>query len=130
MSKVGRSGHVSTPPKRDRKGEHPKYYQSPVPVEQRRLRDRLGVFTRFTPEQVERIFQAKAAGISISELAREFQTTRDKIRTVYNCQAAPPLGERITRPPVGALRFTTIREEYDGTQWQVAYQKRWSNSSG
>lgn len=119
---------VKKPKVRDRTGERARYYQSPVSAEQRRLRDRLGVLTRFTPNEVERIFQAKATGVSISELAREFRTTRDKIRTVYNCKAAPEFVPK-AGPLVGALRFTTIREEFDGKCWQVAYRKQWSNSS-
>lgn len=92
------------------------------------MRSWIGVLTRFDTQQVTRIFEAKKAGITISELAREFDTTRDKIRTVYNCPAAPALGER--GPAKGAQRFTTIREEFDGERWTVAYRKQWSNSSG
>lgn len=112
---------------RDRTGESARYYQSPVPAEQQKMRSSIGVLTRFNPQQVARIFEAKEQGVTISELAREFDTTRDKIRTVYNCPAAPALGER--GPVKGALRFTTIREEFDGERWTVAYKKQWSNSS-
>jgi hypothetical protein len=115
---------------RDRTGERARYYQSPVSPEQQKVRTWIGALTRFNTEQVTRIFEAKKAGVSISELAREFDTTRDKIRTVYNSPAAPPAGERPKRrPPMGAQRFTTIREEFDGNTWQVVYKKQWSNSS-
>ncbi len=82
---------------RDRTGERARYYQSPLTPEQQQVKQRIGALTRFTNAEVDRIFEAKAGGRTISELARELGSTRDKVRTVYNCRVAPQLG---TRPPV------------------------------
>ena len=59
-----------------------------------------GVATDFDSSTVEQIFEAKAAGQSISAVAHRLGTTRDKVRTIFNSPSAPPAG----LPPVHVVK--------------------------
>lgn len=57
-----------------------------------------GVRTWFTDAQVEEVFELKAAGKSIAEIARIMGVSRDRVRTMYNSPLAPALGVRVVEP--------------------------------
>jgi hypothetical protein len=59
------------------------------------VKEKYGIRTGFTPEQVELIFRRKETGGTmgtISAIARELGTTRDRVRTVYYSEASPEAG--------------------------------------
>lgn len=69
-------------------------------------RSKYGVTTDFTDEEIEQIFEMKAAGETLSGAARALGTTRDRIRTIYNAPTAPehrPLGSVPTADLVAEL---------------------------
>lgn len=86
--------------KRDRRGERQRYYVSPLTSEQARLKSELGVLTHLSTDQVKAIFEGMKEGAYINELAKRLGCSRDMVRTVYRCAAAPPLGERPVPEPV------------------------------
>lgn len=79
-------------------------------LEARLIQERYGVITKFSREQIQQIFDGKAAGQSMSELARTMGTTRDRVRTVYNSTKAPILGIKPSTPKTSC---PTCKRDYD-----------------
>lgn len=61
-----------------------------------------GVWSDLNDDEIQKVFTLKAQGESLSEIARQLDTTRDKVRTIYHCPSAPEAGTKAFEP----LRYT------------------------
>lgn len=72
-------------------------------------KEKFGVLTDFSPEQVELIYSRKAEGGpqgTISAIARELGASRDRVRTVYRSTKAPDEG-----PAYGCSHCVVLQAE-------------------
>lgn len=89
-SSIDRIKQLRDPKPRKRK---PEVYKPQGPTTDRgKAKVKYGVRTDFTPEEIALVFQRKAEGGAlgtISAIARELGTTRDRVRTIFKAPTSP-----------------------------------------